>query len=62
MDGKHGLHEGNRMDSMKEIRILIQMGGKFMDQMKENGRIGMKNWMKEDNCDIAMGIGEGRKL
>jgi hypothetical protein len=32
------------------------MGGKFMD------RIGMKNWMKEDNCDIAMGIGEGRKL
>jgi hypothetical protein len=38
------------------------MGGKFMDLMKENGRIGMKNWMKEDNCDIAMGIGEGRKL
>ncbi len=31
MDEKHGLHEGIRMDSMKEIKILIQMGGKFMD-------------------------------
>jgi hypothetical protein len=30
--------------------------------MKENGRIGIKKWMKEGNCDIAMGIGEGRKL